>query len=183
MIKPQPIPPAEQWLKTPAAAKAVGCSERTLKREQDFRGGCLIEGEHWRRGISRNSSYIWCVERVYEALKSRTYGDAAQPMPKVTPARLGLGPGDKFSFPRQWKEWELTEARYLEHHSGYHVDLWDITDHKSLLSWLLHVGGKPYGGDVGFYDAMHDIFRWAGENETVTGKESAQKYWEMSKDG
>jgi|TARA_R100000482_G_C5055751_1_gene114763 hypothetical protein len=82
----------DQWLKTPAAAKAVGCSERTLKREQDFRGGCLIEGEHWRRGISRNSSYIWCVERVYEALKSRTYGDAAQlgmKLPKHIVMELG----------------------------------------------------------------------------------------------
>ena len=182
MIKPQPIPPiTEQWLKTPAAAKAVGCSERTLKREQDFRGGCLIEGEHWRRGISRNSSYIWCVERVYEALKNRTYGDATRTMPEITPEHLGLPPGTVL-YPRQWKEWELTEARYLEHRNGYHVDLWKITDHKSLLSWLFHVGGKPYGGDVGFYDAMWAIFRWAGENKTVTGKESAQKYWEMSKE-
>ena len=61
----------EQWLRTPAAAIAVGCSERTLKRQQDFRGGCLNEGQHWRRGISTNSSYIWCVERVIDALSNR----------------------------------------------------------------------------------------------------------------
>jgi hypothetical protein len=98
------------------------------------------------------------------------------------PRFRGIGPGQKITFRRRWNEWELEEARHLVHRSGYYVDLWDIKDHKSLLSWLFHVGGKYCGGAVGFYDAMHDIFRWAGDSKTVSGKESAQKYWEMSKE-
>jgi hypothetical protein len=61
----------EQWLRTPAAAIAVGCSERTLKRQQDVRGGCLNLGEHYRHGPSANSSYLWNVERTIDALAHR----------------------------------------------------------------------------------------------------------------
>ena len=61
----------EQWLRTPAAAIAVGCSERTLKRQQDVRGGCLNLGEHYRHGPSANSSYLWRTDLVIEALAHR----------------------------------------------------------------------------------------------------------------
>ena len=52
-------------------ADAAGCSERTLKRNQDVRGGCLNLGEHYRHGPSANSSYLWNVERTIEALAHR----------------------------------------------------------------------------------------------------------------
>jgi len=100
-------------------------------------------------------------------------------MTRVTPAQLGIGPGQTITFPRRWGKWELVEARYLEHDNGYDVDLWDIEDHRSLIFWLFHVGGKTFG--VGFYDAMHDIFRFAGEKKTVSGKDAAFNYWVSSK--
>ena len=62
---------AEQWLKTRPMADAAGCSDRTLKRNMDVRGGCLNLGEHYRHGPSVNSSYLWCVERVINALSHR----------------------------------------------------------------------------------------------------------------
>ena len=37
----------------------------------DFRGGCLNLGEHYRHGPSANSSYLWNVELVIEALAHR----------------------------------------------------------------------------------------------------------------
>ena len=37
----------------------------------DFRGGCLNLGEHYRHGPSSNSSYLWNVELVIEALSHR----------------------------------------------------------------------------------------------------------------
>jgi hypothetical protein len=37
----------------------------------DFRGGCLNLGEHYRHGPSSNSSYLWNVELVIEALAYR----------------------------------------------------------------------------------------------------------------
>ena len=59
------------WLKTRPTAEAAGCSDRTLKRNMDFRGGCLNLGEHYRHGPSANSSYVWNVELVIEALAHR----------------------------------------------------------------------------------------------------------------
>ena len=59
------------WLTTRPMADAAGCSERTLKRNQDVRGGCLNLGEHYRHGPSANSSYVWNVELVIEALAHR----------------------------------------------------------------------------------------------------------------
>ena len=56
------------WLKTRPTAEAAGCSDRTLKRNMDFRGGCLNLGRH---GPSYNSSYLWNVELVIEALAHR----------------------------------------------------------------------------------------------------------------
>ena len=58
-------------MKTRPTADAAGCSDRTLKRNMDIRGGCLNLGEHYRHGPSANSSYIWNVERTIEALAYR----------------------------------------------------------------------------------------------------------------
>ena len=59
------------WLKTRPMADAAGCSERTLKRNMDVRGGCLNLGEHYRHGPSANSSYLWRTDLVIEALAHR----------------------------------------------------------------------------------------------------------------
>ena len=59
------------WMKTRPTADAAGCSDRTLKRNMDIRGGCLNLGEHYRHGPSANSSYLWHVERTIEALAHR----------------------------------------------------------------------------------------------------------------
>ena len=59
------------WLKTGPTADAAGCSERTLKRNMDVRGGCLNLGEHYRHGPSANSSYSANAEVVIEALAHR----------------------------------------------------------------------------------------------------------------
>ena len=59
------------WLKPRPTAEAARCSDRTLKRNMDFRGGCLNLGEHYRHGPSANSSYLWNVELVIEALAHR----------------------------------------------------------------------------------------------------------------
>ena len=61
------------WLNTRPIADAAGCSERTLKRTQDVRGGCLNLGEHYRHGPSANSSYIWNAEAVIAALAHRGF--------------------------------------------------------------------------------------------------------------
>ena len=54
-------------MKTRPTADAAGCSDRTLKRNMDVRGGCLNLGEHYRHGPSANSSYLWNVDLVIEA--------------------------------------------------------------------------------------------------------------------
>ena len=59
------------WLKTRPTAEAAGCSDRTLKRNMDFRGGCLNLGEHYRHGPSANASYLWRADLVIEALSHR----------------------------------------------------------------------------------------------------------------
>ena len=59
------------WMKTRPMADAAGCSERTLKRNMDVRGGCLNLGEHYRHGPSANSSYLWRADLVIEALSHR----------------------------------------------------------------------------------------------------------------
>ena len=58
-------------MKTRPMADAAGCSERTLKRNMDVRGGCLNLGEHYRHGPSANSSYLWRTDLVIEALAHR----------------------------------------------------------------------------------------------------------------
>ena len=56
-------------MKTRPTADAAGCSERTLKRNMDVRGGCLNRGEHYRHGPSANASYLWRADLVIEALE------------------------------------------------------------------------------------------------------------------
>ena len=63
--------PCMPWLKTRPMADAAGCSERTLKRNMDVRGGCLNLGEHYRHGPSANASYLWRADLVIEALSHR----------------------------------------------------------------------------------------------------------------
>ena len=99
-----------------------------------------------------------------------------------------LTPEENVPPPRTWGKWHFTRKRFLVYSpngkpsaAGYEVDLWEINDHKTLVDWLFHVGGKPYGGDAGFYDAMHDILRRAGWDKTFTGKDLATRYWEISK--
>ena len=99
-------------------------------------------------------------------------------MTRVTPAQLGIGPGQKITLPRRWEKWELIEARYLEHDNNYYLDLWEIESHQSLVAWLFHINSKTF--NAGFYDAIHAIFRFAGEYETVSGKDAAFKYWVSS---
>ena len=100
----------------------------------------------------------------------------------------GFGPNDQLVMPRSWGQWHFTRRRYLVFSpngkpsaAGYSVDLWNINDHRSLVDWLFHVGGKPYGGDAGFYDAMHDIFRTAGWDKEFSGKELCIDYWNQSR--
>lgn len=118
-------------------------------------------------------------------------------MNTTTAPKLGclLKPGDRLCInrPRVWGEWHFYRKRYLVHapngkpsEAMYTVDLWSINNHFSLVDWLFHVGGKGYGtkgqtGDVGFYDAMHDIFRKAGWNEEFIGKELCLDYWNQSR--
>ena len=106
--------------------------------------------------------------------------------------RLGISPNHRFIKRRVWGEWHLHRSRWLVHapngkpsEAMYSVDLWSINNHFSLVDWLFHVGGKGYGtkgktGDVGFYDAMHDIFRRAGWNAEFNGKQLCLEHWKQS---
>ena len=62
------------WLKTRPMADAAGCSERTLKRNMDVRGGGLNLGEHYRHGPSTNSSHLWNVKAMIEDMAQRGWG-------------------------------------------------------------------------------------------------------------
>ena len=106
----------------------------------------------------------------------------------TTAPRLDWLSSDKdFQLPRSWGNWHLFRKRYLVHspsgkpsRGGYDIDLWEINSHKELVDWLFHVGGKTYGGDEGFYDAMHDIFRDAAWSDSFTGKQITLAYWDNS---
>jgi hypothetical protein len=52
---------AQQWLRTPMAAMALGCSQNHLKRCRDTHGGFLVGGEHYILGTSHapQSSGMW----------------------------------------------------------------------------------------------------------------------------
>lgn len=65
MIAPQ------QWLRTPAAATALGCSQNHLKRCRDTHGGFLVGGEHYILGTSQTAPITWNVEAVRQAFHYR----------------------------------------------------------------------------------------------------------------
>jgi len=52
---------SNQWLRTPMAAMALGCSQNHLKRCRDTHGGFLVGGEHTSLGpaIAPRSSGMW----------------------------------------------------------------------------------------------------------------------------
>jgi hypothetical protein len=61
----------QQWLRTPAAAMALGCSQNHLKRCRDTHGGFLAGGEHYILGSSHSAAILWNVEAVRQAFHYR----------------------------------------------------------------------------------------------------------------
>jgi len=55
---------SQQWLRTPAAAVALDCSQNYLKRCSDSHGGFLVGGEHYILGPSHSAAIIWDVEAI-----------------------------------------------------------------------------------------------------------------------
>ena len=47
---------SQQWLRTPEAATALGCSQNHLKRCRDSHGGFLVGGEDYILGISHTAA-------------------------------------------------------------------------------------------------------------------------------
>lgn len=60
-----------QWVVTPDAAKALGCSPCTLKRHRDVNGGFLEEDVHYHNGPFLNSPIRWDVEACRQAMQYR----------------------------------------------------------------------------------------------------------------
>ena len=54
----------QEWLPTPAAAIALGCSQSHLKRSRDSHGGILEGGVDYCLGASTSAPITWHVERV-----------------------------------------------------------------------------------------------------------------------
>lgn len=61
----------QQWLRTPAAAMALGCSQNHLKRCRDTHGGFLVGGEHYILGPSHSAAILWNVEAIRQAFHYR----------------------------------------------------------------------------------------------------------------
>ena len=59
------------WLPTPAAAQALGCSQKHLKNKRDSHGGFLVEGVDYRLGCSVTAPITWNVERCRDAFHYR----------------------------------------------------------------------------------------------------------------
>ncbi len=55
------------WLRTPMAAVALGCSQNHLKRCRDTHGGFLVGGEHYILGTSHSASILWNVDAIRAA--------------------------------------------------------------------------------------------------------------------
>lgn len=55
-----------EWLPTPAAAIALGCSQSHLKRSRDSHGGSLRSGTEYRYLGSSNAPIRWNVEACRE---------------------------------------------------------------------------------------------------------------------
>ena len=62
---------SQQWLRTPTAAVALGCSQNHLKRCRDTHGGFLVGGEDYILGSSHSASILWNVERIRAAFHHR----------------------------------------------------------------------------------------------------------------
>lgn len=62
---------SNQWLRTPMAANALGCSQNHLKRCRDSHGGFLVGGEHYILGASHSAAIIWNVEAIRSAFHYR----------------------------------------------------------------------------------------------------------------
>ena len=56
-----------QWLRTPAAAVALGCSQNHLKRSRDTHGGFLVGGEHYLLGSSHSACILWNIDAIRQA--------------------------------------------------------------------------------------------------------------------
>ncbi len=71
----------QQWLRTPMAAMALGCSQNHLKRCRDTHGGFLVGGEHYILGTSHSASILWNVDAIRAAFHhrgmTRVRGEAA----------------------------------------------------------------------------------------------------------
>ena len=62
---------SQQWLRTPTAAEALGCSQNHLKRCRDTHGGFLVGGEDYILGSSHSASILWNVEKIRAAFHYR----------------------------------------------------------------------------------------------------------------
>ena len=60
-----------QWLRTPMAAIALGCSQNHLKRRRDSHGGFLVGGEHYILGSSHSAAILWNVDAIRAAFHYR----------------------------------------------------------------------------------------------------------------
>jgi hypothetical protein len=61
----------QQWLRTPMAAMALGCSQNHLKRCRDTHGGFLVGGEHYILGTSHSAAILWNVDSIRDAFHYR----------------------------------------------------------------------------------------------------------------
>jgi hypothetical protein len=59
------------WLKTPHAAKALGCSEGWLKRCRISHGGFLYPELHYALGATKTAPITWNVAEVRKAIHFR----------------------------------------------------------------------------------------------------------------
>ena len=62
---------SQQWLRTPTAAVALGCSQNHLKRCRDSHGGFLVGGEDYILGPSHSAAILWNVEKIRAAFHYR----------------------------------------------------------------------------------------------------------------
>ena len=60
----------QQWLRTPMAAMALGCSQNHLKRCRDTHGGFLVGGEHYIL-TSHSAAILWNVDAIRNAFHYR----------------------------------------------------------------------------------------------------------------
>ena len=81
---------SQQWLRTPEAATALGCSQNHLKRCRESHGGFLVGGEDYILGVSQTAPIVWNVESVRAAFhyrgKLRQQGEAV-----LSQVAVGLG--------------------------------------------------------------------------------------------